>query len=162
MIYSQELLTTAGIHYGAGKHVETITDPNHLQVFLITTYANELIYASVVTCIKGSILCLYLRIFSVNKTFAKMVYTLILLVICWGIATFFSSVFQCRPVKAAWLPILPGAHCLNYRAWLIWTNVPNIVIDFSILVLPIPLVWGLHLSVPRRFSLNTVFLVGVL
>ena len=91
-----------------------------------------------------------------------MVYTLLVLVTCWGIATCFSSVFQCRPVKAAWLPMLPGAHCFNYHAWLIWTNVPNIVIDFCILVLPIPLVWGLNLSVPRRASLNAVFLVGVL
>ena len=90
-----------------------------------------------------------------------MVYALLVLVVCWGIATLFSSVFQCRPVKAAWRS-LPAAHCFNYRAWLVGTNVPNIVIDFFILVLPIPLVWRLNLSVPRRASLNAVFLVGVL
>ena len=90
-----------------------------------------------------------------------MVYALLVLVVCWGIATLFSSVFQCRPVKAAWLPFLAGARCFSIRAWLIGTNVPNIVIDFFILVLPIPLVWGLNLSVPRRASLNAVFLVGL-
>ena len=155
-------MTTTGIHYGAGKHGETITNPKHYQVFLITIYCNELIYASVVTCIKASILCLYLRIFGVNKTLAKMVYALLVLVGCWGIATFFSSVFQCWPVKATWLPKAADRHCFDYRAWLIWTNVPNIVIDFFILVLPIPLVWGLNLSVSRRVSLNAVLIFGVL
>lgn len=156
------ILTATGIHCGAGKHLETITNPEHFKLFLITIFGNELIYASIITSVKGSILCLYLRIFGVNKTFAKLVYTLVILVICWGIATFLSSVFQCHPVKAAWIPTLPGGRCFNYRAWLMGTNVVNIAIDFGILLLPVPLVWSLKLSIPRRVSLVGVFLVGIL
>ncbi|KAL8894385.1 MAG: hypothetical protein Q9207_008509, partial [Kuettlingeria erythrocarpa] len=39
-------------------------------------------------------------------------------------------------------------------------DVPNIVIDFSIILLPLPLVWRLKLSRARKIGLSGVFLLG--
>ncbi|CAO1606195.1 hypothetical protein XANCAGTX0491_009696 [Xanthoria calcicola] len=81
-------------------------------------------------------------------------------VITWGIAVLFTTIFQCNPVRGAWDISVPRDQCFNLRTWLIATNVPNIVIDFGIICLPIPLVWKLKLSTERKIGLTGVFLLG--
>ncbi|KAI4261988.1 MAG: hypothetical protein L6R42_002827 [Xanthoria sp. 1 TBL-2021] len=149
------------IRNGAGKHIQPEWPPQRLEHFLIYTYANEIIYASIVTCIKSSVLCLYLRIFGVKKKFAIIVKCFIVAVIAWGIAVLLTTIFQCNPVRGAWDVSVPRDQCFNLRTWLIATNVPNIVIDFSIICLPIPLVWKLKLSIERKIGLTGVFLLGI-
>ncbi|KAL8671048.1 MAG: hypothetical protein Q9168_004441 [Polycauliona sp. 1 TL-2023] len=145
------------IRNGAGKHVSSVA---RLEKFLLYTYANEIIYASIVTCIKSSVLCLYLRIFGVNKKFGIIVKCFIVAVVAWGIAVLLTTIFQCKPVRGAWDISVPRDQCFNLRTWLIATNVPNIVIDFSIICLPLPLIWKLKLSMERKIGLTGVFLLG--
>ena len=121
-----------------------------------------MVYASIVTCIKASILCLYLRLFSVKELFAKIVKGFIVVVVAWGIATLVSAIFQCEPVSAAWDISIKDKTCFDLRPWLIATNVPNILIDFGIIVLPIPLIWQLRLSAYKKIGLSGVFLLGTL
>lgn len=78
--------------------------------------------ASIVTCIKTSVLCLYLRLFGVNKRFSQVVKVLIVLVIAWGIAVLLTSLLQCVPVKGAWDISVPRDRCFNLRTWLIATS----------------------------------------
>ncbi|KAI4222617.1 MAG: hypothetical protein L6R36_006005 [Xanthoria steineri] len=148
------------IKNGAGKHIQSEWPPQRLEHFLIYTYANEIIYASIVTCIKSSVLCLYLRVFGIKKKFAILVKCFMVAVITWGIAVLFTTIFQCNPVRGAWDISVPRHQCFNLRTWLIATNVPNIVIDFGIICLPIPLVWKLKLSTERKIGLTGVFLLG--
>ncbi|KAI4234674.1 MAG: hypothetical protein L6R40_006680 [Gallowayella cf. fulva] len=145
---------------GAGKPFHRDWPPERLENFFIYTYANEIVYASIVTCIKSSVLCLYLRLFGVNKKFAMIVKGFIVIVLMWGVAVLLTTIFQCNPVKGAWDISVPRDQCFNLRTWLIATNVPNIVIDFSIICLPIPLVWKLKLSTERKIGLTAVFLLG--
>ncbi|KAL8849902.1 MAG: hypothetical protein Q9221_005168 [Calogaya cf. arnoldii] len=148
------------IQSGAGTHIQPDWPPERLENFLIYIYANEIIYASIVTSIKSSVLCLYLRIFGINKNFALVVKCFIVVVVAWGIAVLLSTIFQCNPVRGAWDISVPRDQCINLRIWLIATNVPNIVIDFSIICLPIPLIWKLKLSIERKIGLTGVFLLG--
>ncbi|KAL9023510.1 MAG: hypothetical protein Q9180_008206, partial [Flavoplaca navasiana] len=148
------------IRNGAGKHISPDWPPERIRNFLIYTYANELVYASIVTCIKTSVLCLYLRIFGVNKKFAIVVKCFIVAAVVWGIAVLLTTIFQCNPVRGAWDISVPRNQCFNLRTWLIATNVPNIVIDFGIICLPLPLVWKLKLSIERKIGLTGVFLLG--
>ncbi|CAD6594087.1 MAG: hypothetical protein ASARMPRED_008516, partial [Alectoria sarmentosa] len=157
------LVATVALNNGGGRHVQAIANPARLEKFQIYTYANEIVYALMVVCVQSSILCLYLRIFGINRSFARTVHVALALVLAWGVATLATSVFQCRPVAAAWDKgvLIPGSgHCIDLRTWLIGTNVPHIVIDFSILLLPLPQIWRLKLSTGRKISLSGVFLVG--
>ncbi|KAL8886254.1 MAG: hypothetical protein Q9215_006015 [Flavoplaca cf. flavocitrina] len=153
---------TIAIRNGAGKHISPDWLPERIRNFLIYTYANELVYASIVTCIKTSVLCLYLRIFGVNKKFAIVFKCFIVAAVAWGIAVLLTTIFQCNPVRGAWDISVPRNQCFNLRTWLIATNVPNIVIDFGIICLPLPLVWKLKLSTERKIGLTGVFLLGTL
>ncbi|CAF9935891.1 hypothetical protein IMSHALPRED_010381 [Imshaugia aleurites] len=89
-----------------------------------------------------------------------IVHVFLTLVLAWGIATLLTSIFQCSPVSALWNSDTTNKHCINLRKWLIGTNVPHIIIDFSILLLPMPLIWRLKLSTGRKITLSGVFLVG--
>ncbi|KAL8677059.1 MAG: hypothetical protein Q9186_006488 [Xanthomendoza sp. 1 TL-2023] len=155
------MLAVFTLENGAGKHVQRDWPPERLENFFIYTYANEIVYASIVTCIKSSVLCLYLRIFGVNKNFAIIVKCFLVVVIMWGVAVLLTTIFQCNPVKGAWDISVPRDQCFSLRTWLIATNVPNIIIDFSIICLPIPLVWKLKLSTERKIGLTGVFLLGI-
>ena len=125
------------------------------------TFANEFVYVLGVNTVQISVLCFYLRLFNVHKVFAKVVYALIAVVICWCLAVFFSSLFQCSPVSFAWAKVPHESHCLNYRAWLIGTNIPHVFIDFSILCLPLHQIWKLSLSRMQKIGLSSIFLLGI-
>ena len=126
------------------------------------TYLSELYYATDITLIKCSILCLYLRIFGINRKFKMMCYGMIAFVVTWGVAVFFVTIFQCKPVRAAWDKNISGEQCFNLEHFVIGTNVPNIVADAAVIALPVPLVWKLQLSRMRRVGLVTVFLLAAL
>lgn len=128
--------------------------------FLQWTYLTGITYSLIVTSVKCSILCLYLRIFSVKGTFTKVVYSVIVITVGWGIATLFSTIFQCIPVTAVWDHSAPHSHCINLNAWFIGTNVPSIILDFAILILPMRVVWHLKLSTGRKVGLSGIFLLG--
>lgn len=115
-------------------------------------------YSITVTCVKSSILCLYLRIFGVNRTFSSAVYCVMIRVIAWGISTLLSGLFSCTPQGVG---ILPG-RCINMSTWFLVTTVSNVIIDFGILVLPLPVIWGLQLSTLRKAGLTGIFLLGIL
>ena len=126
------------------------------------SYGSEITYCLVITGIKSSILCMYLRLFSVNKAFARAVYAFLVVVVGWGIATLLSTIFQCTPISAAWDPSITNGHCLVYPSWFIGTSIPSILIDFGILILPIPMIWRLKLSTEKKAGLTSIFLLGAL
>jgi len=147
------------IKFGLGQHVLAI-DPTNVEPYLMYTYMSELYYAIDVTLIKCGILCLYLRIFRINKMFVYACYGLIGFVVVWGITTLFVTIFQCTPVEAAWDKTIVGLSCFNLEHFVIGTNVPNILADAAIIAVPIPLVWKLQISMTRRLGLVALFLMA--
>ncbi|KAI1292424.1 hypothetical protein F5Y03DRAFT_21751 [Xylaria venustula] len=83
-------------------------------------------------------------------------------VLAWGIAVLFTTIFQCKPISAAWDKTIPGLKCFNHADFVIGSNVPNILADTVIIVLPIPLLWSLKLSSIRKLGLIALFLVAAI
>ena len=84
---------------------------------------------------------------------------MIIVTVGWGISTLFSTIFQCTPIAAVWDPDHKG-FCINITAWFIGTNIPSIILDFAILILPMRVVWHLKLSIGRKIGLSGVFALG--
>ncbi|GAW17543.1 hypothetical protein ANO14919_070010 [Xylariales sp. No.14919] len=147
------------IRYGMGKHIQVVPDAS-VAPYLMYTYLSELYYAVDVTLIKLSILTLYLRLFNVNRRFKRSCHVMMVFVLAWGVAVVSTTLFQCTPVRAAWDKTIPGLKCFNLRAFLIGSNVPNILADAVIIILPMPLLWGLKLSLLRKLGLIALFLVA--
>lgn len=77
------------------------------------------------------------------------------------IADVFIIVFECSPVHKAWDPLVPG-HCINIINVGIASGYINIVTDFMILILPIPMVWSLQLAQRMKIAVLTMFMTGIL
>lgn len=120
--------------------------------------AAECLYNSTIPVVKVSILCFYRRIFP-QRWFKHSLLGLGLFVSGYGIAQLFGDIFQCVPLRKLWASTTPG-RCINFEALIIAGGVINIVTDFVILGLPMPLLW--HLGVPTRKKrlLSIVFSVG--
>ena len=78
----------------------------------------------------------------------------------YSIASFFGDIFQCVPLRKLWIPTVPG-RCINFEALIIAGGVLNVVTDFAILGLPMPLLWRLEAPTRRKRLLSIVFSFGV-
>ena len=108
-----------------------------------------------------SILLFYIRLFGVRKAFRYSVFAIMAATGAWGIAVFFATLFQCKPIAGNWDKTIPGSHCLLDHI-LLKLSIPNAVLDWFVLFLPIVVVWNLHVNLERKLALSTIFLFGAL
>jgi hypothetical protein len=103
---------------------------------------------------------LYLRVFSVSKTLKIVVYIGIVVMSLFytamiGIAI--GSLVKCNGINA-----LTVQFCRNYSGPIIMLNaVFNVITDFYVLLLPIPLILKLHLNLKRKIGVLAVFSGGL-
>jgi hypothetical protein len=101
----------------------------------------------------------YLRIFT-TKVFRVWCWSLFAFLIAYTVWTFFGSIFLCYPVAYFWDKTIEGGKCMNqFAAW--FTNASlNIVTDFAIVILPMPVLKNLNLPTRQKRSLMLVFTLG--
>ncbi len=123
-------------------------------------FALTLIYTASITAIKLSILALYHRLFATRTNifrwavFATAGFTIVI-----GTSAFFALLFQCRPIRAVWTKV-PNAQCLNKKDLTVVPGILNIITDFAILILPLPIIWNLQIGRWRKVALTGVFGLG--
>ncbi|KAG9810303.1 hypothetical protein KCU68_g21005, partial [Aureobasidium melanogenum] len=76
--------------------------------------------------------------------------------VLWGV---FASIFICDPVRKVWRPTTPGK-CLSTRTYWVSVTAVNIVLDFAVLALPMPVISRLKLPKKQKIALVGVFLLG--
>lgn len=110
---------------------------------------------------KASIFALYYRIFSSDPTFKRWTAVLVVLQVCWFIATFFCLIFLCVPVSK-WWDILDEENgwCMNDAALLAAEETINSCIDFVIVGLSIFMVKKLHMKKSTKWKLGMIFTLG--
>ncbi len=106
---------------------------------------------------KSSILLQYHRVFSTRK-FQVACWSLFAVVICYTIWTVLGSIFACVPIRAFWTK--EPAKCIDqFAMW--FTNAGiNILTDFAIILLPMPVIRRLQLGRRQKSALIGIFAVG--
>jgi hypothetical protein len=79
--------------------------------------------------------------------------------VAWGLGTVIAPFLMCNPVEKNWNPMLPGTCAPMNRLWMGCT-IPGVIIDFIILLLPMPNVWRLHSSLARKIGITIIFVMG--
>ncbi|KAL8658977.1 MAG: hypothetical protein Q9202_007337 [Teloschistes flavicans] len=121
---------------------------------------------TIATCsYKFSLLAFYWRIFKQSKIRVP-IYVLWAIVTCWGIAGLLLIILACQPVSDYWNQYASTgsqpSHCrVNVARSLVARSIPNFITDAAILVLPMPLVWQLHLSKAQKLALTGIFALGI-
>ena len=101
------------------------------------------------------------RVFGINQRFRWALYTVLAIWTLYVVVNIPVIIFQCTPVHKAWDGEVKG-HCLNLIKLGVASGYINIVTDFLILLLPIPMVWSLQLSRNLRLAIIAIFATGIL
>ncbi|KAE8360260.1 hypothetical protein BDV27DRAFT_42955 [Aspergillus caelatus] len=144
---------------GLGYHMSVVASINPEYLISGSKYLFIAIFffdASV--CLpKISAVFFYARVFrSNNSAFRINLWIIGALVAGWLISAEISTIFQCNPIAKAWNTTLPGT-CIKQYDWYLSTAILSTVIDFYILILPIPMIWSLKMSLRRRIYLLICF-----
>ncbi|KAJ5781126.1 hypothetical protein N7457_006286 [Penicillium paradoxum] len=142
---------------GNGAHIADLsahTIKNYWKIFL----ANQFTYFVLCPCIKISIICFYRRIFATPK-FQWVSFGLNCLIAAWATGIFLACAGQCRPLRAYWDHSVEGK-CFNAQEFIIVNQAFNVLMDFVILLLPVPMIWNLHRAWQDKLALNGVFALG--
>ncbi len=81
-------------------------------------------------------------------------------VVCWGFTASLMGLLLCEPVDKAWRPETPG-QCLNLVRFYYGLQIPNIVTDVVILVLPLKPILSLRCSFGKKALLGGIFGLGL-
>ncbi|KAL4969381.1 uncharacterized protein BDV14DRAFT_103850 [Aspergillus stella-maris] len=136
------------------KHLSDKTMQNFYKIFL----ANQFTYFVLSPAIKMSIVCFYRRVFTI-KPFQWASLAINILIAAWGVAIFLACALQCRPLRAYWDHSVEGS-CFDGTKFIIVNQVFNVIMDFAILALPIPMIWNLQRAWQDKLALNGVFALG--
>lgn len=84
------------------------------------------------------------------------------LLIAWGISGFFTTVFQCTPVHYLWDRDVITGHCVAMQPSLLGLAAINTILNFAVLVLPIPMIWQLQMRTRQKVAVAGILVLGSL
>lgn len=142
---------------GLGEHWVALT-PDQKILFPKLNYAYNILNLSCYPLVKLSILLLYLRIFPTPR-FRQFCWGGIVFISCMGVANTLVAIFACNPVQGFYDMSVPST-CINDVQFYWATAVLNVVTDLYILLLPMPMVWGLQTTLKRKLAIAMIFVLG--
>ncbi|WPH04643.1 Hypothetical protein R9X50_00753600 [Acrodontium crateriforme] len=144
---------------GMGVHMWTLTMED-ITTMSLWFWAFVWLYYTGLFFTKLSILLQYLRIFP-QDGFRRICFIVMALISVWSIWSVFSAIFMCRPVSHFWHSIsLNDPQCLpRLNTWYANSAV-NIVTDFAIVILPLPMIKKLEVPPRQKMLLMAIFGVG--
>lgn len=138
------------------EHNQSSGKVNKLIIALTT------LYMPIIFCIKASALFLYRRIFPSTR-FHMVCYAALTLTGLYAIASILVLTISCLPPP----PITPEQPIAMLKCSISYLNnsflamlIVNVVLDFIILLLPLPLIWRLQTTWWRKLQLSLVFILG--
>ncbi|KAI9933726.1 hypothetical protein MW887_004798 [Aspergillus wentii] len=147
------------LYNGLGVHISEVP-PNQLTIYLKTLASGSFLYTLCVACIKLSILALYKRLFPI-KFMVNSVNFVAALLVLWAFGVCLIGAVTCIPFEKLWNPMIPGG-CIDLPKFYYGSQVPNIVSDAVILVMPMRVVWLLPISNKQKTLLSGIFVLGFL
>ena len=117
-----------------------------------------LLWTAGTSCVRVSILLFYWRVFTVRK-FRRAVLATGSIVAFAGTVFFFIFAFQCSPPSHFWNVHSEGT-CIDQTTYYIAAGSINLLEDVVVLVLPMPVLWRLKATVPRKIALSFIFALG--
>ncbi|MCJ1456795.1 hypothetical protein MMC28_007160 [Mycoblastus sanguinarius] len=124
----------------------------------------EILQVPALGLVKVSFILLYRRIFTKRTApiFHWVTLSLFSIIVSWTIAFFFSLVFICgNDFSAYWTStIVEKAHCVDTDMLHNAFAISDVVTDVLIMILPLPMIWQLHLTTRRKLGICAIFGLG--
>jgi hypothetical protein len=136
--------------YGLGQDVWMVP-VDHITRVLRLFWLAEIFYLLCTVATKLALLMFFLRVFP-NRKFRIVTWTIIAACLAFCVGFIFPLIFQCRPIHYAWTR-WDGEHegsCINVYAGIFAHAAINMVLDLVILILPMPMLFKLHITYSLR------------
>jgi hypothetical protein len=160
---SQHPLKLAGVQFGLGKNLwdlnllTILENVKHVvQILLIC----QCLQATALAFVKLSIISTYWRIFP-SQWVKHTLFVLAALVTSVAIVTIFGTIFQCRPIAAAWDFTIQNGSCIQVRTLFLFATVFSVLTDVLLCVIPMPLIWRLKISMQDKIGISGLFGLGL-
>lgn len=109
---------------------------------------------------KLSILLLYLKLLAPGMKLRFAVYGILAFVASYTVALELSLLFACNPIIKLYHSYLRGSCSINIIAHALTQGILNIISDFFIIIVPIPMVWSMHMSTKQKVGVVGIFATG--
>ncbi|KAI1412527.1 hypothetical protein F5Y13DRAFT_199776 [Hypoxylon sp. FL1857] len=150
-----------------GAEVASDTDPNYeyTPADVLYTKANfiaTVLYFTITSATKMSILLMYRRLFSISTLFRRQVVVVALLVVGFWIGCTVADLLNCIPLEWTWRNSLDDPrYCFNYNIFWLASGIVEAAIDILIIAMPVRVVLGLQLDRGKKIAVVAVFLLGI-
>ena len=150
----------ASSRFVTSDHAKTTTS-NRCEQLVV---ADGLLYVASVTFAKLAILIFMYRIFKIVPKFRYTGWTIGIIMSLWALISILLVSFSCRPVRAAFVYSVrarPTTVCpISAPKVEIVFGFCNIFVDFVLLIMPMPLLWTLHMTKAKKIGVSVVFANG--
>lgn len=130
------------------------------------TWAFMLLQIPALCLVKLSFIYFYRRVFCTGLTtiFKHITTVVIWIILAWGISFFFAFLFICEVNFAAfWTSIRAlNTHCGGLLDLQLGFAISDFITDFFVLVLPLPMIWRIHMSTSRKLAVTIIICLGAL
>ena len=104
-------------------------------------------------------LYLYHRVFYVSRRLTIVLWVVAIFIFLYSSVQGLGALIQCVPTNAQWDPTVKR-HCFPIEVSVIIFAICNVLTDFIILILPMPLLWGLKQPLELKLKLMAMFALG--
>ncbi|TEY33691.1 hypothetical protein BOTCAL_0668g00020 [Botryotinia calthae] len=142
--------------FAASLGIHTVQVPSETLVLHL-----KILWAAANFFVKISILHLYTEIFP-NIYVRRVCYGIGALSGGYIISVIAEAFFMCHPIAYNWNKAIPNGHCDDQGAAYLGAGVINLLIDVSVVVLPMPLLWALQMDWKKKIGVAAMFSLGFL
>jgi hypothetical protein len=148
---------------GNGTSMPEIKDPEDLFLWFKLSFATYLFWVINVAIVQLAVLSFYQRMFWVVTWFRRACYALMAISVVWCIGLFITRFTICTPVAKNWgSRAATGGKCGDRDKMCNAFGLTHSILDFLVLFVPVPLIWGLKISFKRKVAVSMLFLAGIL
>ena len=120
----------------------------------------QLAWICAVTTIRASIILLYIHIFA-TRSFSIVCYAVLALNLAFFSTTIVARCLLCKPIAYSWDFTIPGGSCGNLPTFDTVNASVNLLQDFIVVVLPMPVLWRLQMAASRKLAVTGLFSLGL-
>jgi hypothetical protein len=89
-----------------------------------------------------------------------MCYIALGLNIAFLVSTIMALCLICRPISFRWNRSIKGGMCGDQMSLDLFIGILNLFLDAIVVILPMPVLWGLKMAIGKKIALSTIFGMG--
>lgn len=83
------------------------------------------------------------------------------LVVAYWFGSIIRICFLCRPIPYLWDKTIPNGTCLDLTAAYLSVSGINLILDITVVALPMPIIWTLQMPTSKKVAVSAIFGMGV-